>query len=446
MIGRILLLANALKVLCDISPLGAAANPHQRGTVGIFRVIEHLAHALLHTPECEPWFYARQNRGASQSYFEANLAGPRPNGAPSAQFAAPALPGSLLPRAVTTAEKFFSEQYVHPPWRWFASGRILWAGTRTMLGGVEEAAVSGLDIYHSPAGPLPAWTRSRSRRRPQRFLTAYDLMPLVRPEYFPTKAAHWQRAIFGSLTPEDWVLCISESTRRDLLEFYPACDPARVLVTPLAAEACFHPERDPATLLGVRKRYGIPADEPYFLSVSTLEPRKNFEGIIRAFTAFVRDDPSRLAQLVLVGGRVREDTEGITAALVESGAEVRARIIFTGYVADADLAALYSDAVAFLYLSFYEGFGLPPLEAMQCGTPVIVSNTSSLPEVVGGGGVLLAPTDTEGVASEMRSLCQDSTRRRQQSERALARASQFSWTRFEAENMAAYRRALYERG
>lgn len=427
-----------MKVLLDISTLGAAENPHQRGTMGIFRVIEHNARALLAAPEIEPWFYAPRNRAASKRYFAQHLA---PTGHPvTPRFAEPALPGRSLAGVVTAAEHFLAAHYVDRPWRWMATGRVLWAGARSLLGGVEPAASAGLDIFHVPGGTLPRWTR----RLPgvHRFMTVYDLIPLVRPEFFPDKTRRWLRATLNSLSPDDWVLCISEWTRRDLLELCPACDPARVLVTPLAAEPFFRPENDPGKIDAVRRRYGIPPDTPYFLSVSTLEPRKNFESLIRAYAAFVRDDAARPSRLVLVGGRVRTDTHPIFEALASEDEAIRQRIIFTGYVADPDLAALYSGALAFVYLSFYEGFGLPPLEAMQCGVPVIVSNASSLPEVVGDAGVLLAPADVDGVAAEMRALYLDPARRQILAERALVRAKEFSWERFAADTLAAYHLAL----
>ncbi len=429
-----------MKILFDLSLLGAAANPHQRGTVGIFRVMEHNARALAAAPDVEPWFHARQNRLEARRYFERHLA-PGALAGSRARFAEPALPGGRpVADAVTRADDFLSRHYPHAPWRWLNGGRALWAGVRWLLRGVEPAAEAGLDIYHSPAARFPAWTDHRPGLR--RFLTVHDLIIFAHPKFFPAGTARQARATLGGLTARDWVVCVSESTRRDLLTHYPACDPDRVLVTPLGAEDCFHPETDPVRLAAARDRYGIPADCPYFLSVSTLEPRKNFETVIRAYARFVREDPARPSRLVLVGGQVRADLHPIFAALDAEGGQVRARVVFTGFVPDDDLAALYSDALAFVYLSFYEGFGLPSLEAMQCGAPTIVSDVSSLPEVVGDAGVRLAPTDEAGVAAQMRDLYLDPARRRELSTRALARARTFHWARFAAATLDAYRRAM----
>ena len=236
-------------------------------------------------------------------------------------------------------------------------------------------------------------------------MTIYDLIPIIHPEYFPGGTARQLRATLGSITSRDWVFCISESTRRDLLAHYPACDPARTLVIPLAAEDFFHPEADPARLAAIRERYTIPADTPYFLSVSTLEPRKNFESVIRAYARFVRADPARPSRLVLVGGKVRTDTHPIFAALEAEGRRTSA----AGCSSPASWRTrtwprFTPGRWPLSTCPFTKGFGLPPLEAMQCGVPVIVSNTSSLPEVVGDGGTLLAPTDLEGVCAHMHAL------------------------------------------
>ncbi len=404
----------------------------------MFRVAEHTARAQIGAADVEPWFYARQNRLETRRYFETHLA---PAARQGAHFAEPALPGGRpLADLVTAADDYLSRRYPHAPWRWLASGRVLWAGVRRLLRGVEPAARAGLNIYHSSVAGFPPWTARQPGLR--RFLTVHDLAPINRPDFFSAGTVRRTRAIMESITARDWLLCVSEATRRDLLALYPVCSPERALVVPEGAEDFFRPESDPARLAAVQARYGIPDGCPYFLSVSTLEPRKNFETVIRAYARFVRDDPARPSRLVLVGGKVRTDTHPIFAALDAEGESIRQRVIFTGFVPDGDLAALYSGALAFLYLSFYEGFGLPPLEAMQCGLPTVVSNVSSLPEVVGDAGVLLAPTDEAGVAAEMRSLYLDPARRQELSARSLVRARAFSWERFAEGTLAAYRLAL----
>jgi glycosyltransferase involved in cell wall biosynthesis len=138
---------------------------------------------------------------------------------------------------------------------------------------------------------------------------------------------------------------------------------------------------------GVLRRYGIPERNPYFLCLGTIEPRKNLDGVLRAFARLAAAERVPGCHLVVVGTR-GWGVEKILRTLQENTA-LNGRVVLTGFVADRDLAAIYSGALAFLYLSHYEGFGLPPLEAMHCGTPVIVGDNSAMPEVVGDAGIRL---------------------------------------------------------
>ena len=244
-----------------------------------------------------------------------------------------------------------------------------------------------------------------------------------------------------ALEPDDYVTCISRATREALLEHVPHLRPERIHVTPLAAGAHFYPESDLQKRDDARARYGIPAGVPYLLSVCTLEPRKNLETVIRAFVQLLSDRRvPRDLHLVLVG-HLGWKTAGIARALKDAG-PARDSIVLTGFVQDNDLAAIYSGATAFAYMSWAEGFGLPPLEAMQCGVPVITSDCSSLPEVVGDAGLLTDPSDLEQLAHHISSLVNDQQLRQQLSRKAVARAKNFSWPAFISKTVAAYRSAL----
>jgi glycosyltransferase involved in cell wall biosynthesis len=261
----------------------------------------------------------------------------------------------------------------------------------------------------------------------------------LRPDLFSWGGEAWIRRILNSITPDDWVFAISQRTKDDLLSFHPIA-PERVVVTPLAADPQrFYRCDDAARRAEVRQRYGVP-DAPYMLSVGTLEPRKNIPHLIRSFGELVRAERIDDLHLVLTGAK-GWDHDQIFAQAGAQG-ELRDRIVFTGYVADDDLAPLYSGALVFVYPSLYEGFGLPPLEAMQCGTPVITSNTSSLPEVVGDGGIMVDPHDADALAGAMLHLYRDSAARADLAARAVARAGRFSWEAFAARTGEAYRAAL----
>lgn len=229
------------------------------------------------------------------------------------------------------------------------------------------------------------------------------------------------------------IIAVSEATRQDLIASYGVA-PEKVTVILEAADPQFKPQ-SPERLAAVRARYQLP--ETYILFVGTVEPRKNLLRLLRAW------EPLYLAgdapPLVIVGKRgwLAED---FYAALGVSPA--REGVRFTGYVADEDLPALYSGASLFAFPSLYEGFGLPPLEAMACGTAVLCSNTSSLPEVVGDAALTLNPTDVEALREGLRRLLADADLREDMRERGIQRAAGFSWERAAAETYQLYQRYL----
>ena len=218
------------------------------------------------------------------------------------------------------------------------------------------------------------------------------------------------------------ILTLSEHTRQDLIETY-GIAPHRINAIPLAAPAHFGPVIDNRELQRVRHTYGIDGD--YFLSVGSIQPRKNLARLIKAY-ALLRGENSnvKLPKLVLVGkcAWLYDDT---LRALEESG--VKDAVVLTGYVPDKDLPALYSGALCFIYPSYFEGFGLPPLEAMKCGAPVIAGNRTSLPEVVGDAGLTVDPFDVEAIAAAMKRLLHDSDLRKEFSAKGQKRAAEFDW-------------------
>jgi glycosyltransferase involved in cell wall biosynthesis len=184
----------------------------------------------------------------------------------------------------------------------------------------------------------------------------------------------------------------------------------------------------------VKARYVNPAGE-YLLSICTLEPRKNLVHLLRCFHRLLQEKPAAL-RLVLVGPTGWK-TDPVFALLQEHP-DLRARVVLAGYVPDADLAALYSGARGFVYPSLYEGFGLPVLEAMQCGTPVITSDSSSLPEVVGDTSLLVPPTDADALSDALLRLVTDDGLVADLGRRGLERSALFSWDRTAEETVRAY--------
>ena len=317
---------------------------------------------------------------------------------------------------------------------------------------LPASALDWADVFHSPAPPLSRprfWPRQKrgarrtaAERRLKLFLTVYDLIAILHPEWFDGSLARRMRAALDTLTPDMWALCISRATRDDLLNHRPDLDPERVVVTHLAASGAFRPCADPTIRQALRSKYGIPRDVPYFLTLNTLEPRKNLDAVVEAFHRLTEQPGLPDLHLVLAGGQGWKFDR--VMKLIEARPALRTRIVLTGFVHDDDLPALYSGAVGFVYPSLYEGFGLPPLEAMQCGVPVITSNISSLPEVVGDAGIMVAPCDLDAIAQAMLNLCANEGLRQSLSTAGLNRARQFSWAKCAAETIAAYKLAVAE--
>lgn len=296
-------------------------------------------------------------------------------------------------------------------------------------------------IFHTPHSAVPDEVRVHPGLAVVQ--TVYDMIPFLLPGTLTQEYQDYYGDIIRRIQPNDQVITISESAKHDFCG-YTGFAPERVHVIPLAADTrLFQPCQGAARITAARVRYAIPEGR-YLLSVCTFEPRKNLRHVIRSFVELVQSQPDlHDLHLVLAGGRGWL-FEPILAELAQT-AHVRDRIITTGYVDDANLAPLYSGAEAFLYLSRYEGFGLPPLEAMQCGTPVVTSNTSSLPEVVGDAGILLDPDDQAGLCQAMHRLCSDSKLRGELARRSLARAPLFSWEANIRQTVEVYRSAAEEK-
>ncbi len=293
-------------------------------------------------------------------------------------------------------------------------------------GAFRRRPSKGCDVYYSFTYPLPEVDRYGARAR---FLLIFDMIPVKYPEFFGEAAdfmrEHHAAVVRSVRGRRDWAVCISEATKRDFCEFT-GIDPQRVFVTPLAAGPEFYHVQDEARIKTVCTKYGLP-EAPYLLSLCTLEPRKNLAHLIRCFAKLLAAHPQTETHLVLAGAKGWNFDDVLRE--IEGAGPVRSRIHTPGRIENDDLAALYSGAEAFIYPAHYEGFGLPPLEAMQSGTPVITSNTSSLPEVVGTAGLMVSPRDEEALHAAIWSVVSNSELRRQMREAGLERAKQFSWKR-----------------
>ncbi len=293
-----------------------------------------------------------------------------------------------------------------------------------------------INIFHSPFYAIPE--SINQQKSINKFLTIYDLIPIKFPHFFTQASVKQFDGILSSINEQTKILCISESTKNDLCNHLDFINPENVFVTHLAASSLFHPETNQDTISTVKKKYKIPAS-PYLLSLSTLEPRKNIETAMQAFLQLVRQEKVPGLNLVLVGSKGWKIAPVIKQ--FSKNPALKGRLIFTGYVNDDDLAALYSGASAFVYPSYYEGFGLPPLEAMQCGVPVIASDNSSIPEVVGKAGILIDPHDKDALSQGMLDVINSKKLRSTLKKKSLQQAKKFSWEKHTKSTISAYRTA-----
>jgi glycosyltransferase involved in cell wall biosynthesis len=232
------------------------------------------------------------------------------------------------------------------------------------------------------------------------------------------------------------VIALSDYARNDIVDTYGLL-PEKVIAIPLAAAAHFRPITNDEELQRVRQTYGIEGE--YILSVGAIQPRKNLSRLVAAYSRLHRAKPKgNLPKLVLAGkcAWLYEETLRTIKELRLSDS-----VILTGYVPEHDLPALYSGALCFIYPSYFEGFGLPPLEAMKCGVPVIVGNRTSLPEVVGDAGLLVDPFDEEALAAAMDEVINDPHLRAELSVKGLARAKLFDWRETARKTLAVYQKA-----
>ena len=232
------------------------------------------------------------------------------------------------------------------------------------------------------------------------------------------------------------VIALSEYARDDIINSY-QLNPEKISAIPLAAAAHFRPITNEEELQRVRQTFGIEGE--YILSVGAIQPRKNLGRLVAAYACLRRAKPEvKLPKLVLAGKCAWLYDETLRAI---KELHLSDSVILTGYVPESDLPALYSAALCFVYPSYFEGFGLPPLEAMQCGVPVIVGNQTSLPEVVGDAGVLIDPFDVEALAAAIEKVITDSNLRAELSVQGLARAKLFNWRETARQTLAVYRKA-----
>ena len=276
----------------------------------------------------------------------------------------------------------------------------------------------GVDLFHAPHYVLPPLTPCRS------VVTIHDCIHLRFPQYLPNRLAYaYARTSLWIATHRSArVLTVSEASKRDILRYYNIPE-SKVDVIHNAIDQRFHEEPPADEVMRVKERYQL--NDPFILYAGNIKPHKNIERLIEAYHTMRRGELSHV-KLLIIGDEI---SKYATLRRTVHRYKLHKHVRFFGFVPDNTLAILYRLARVFVFPSLYEGFGLPPLEAMASGTPVITSNVSSLPEVVGDAAMLIDPYEPDAIAGAMRRVLSDDRLHDDMRERGLARARDFSWER-----------------
>lgn len=300
--------------------------------------------------------------------------------------------------------------------------RILWEQTRLPW----DLARRQVDVFHGTGFVSPL------HKTCQQVTTVFDMTFFSLPEkHTLMKRAYFTRLIPASLARSDKVIVISESTREDVVRIL-GISPRKIKVTYPGKDERFKPIDNANGLNEVRSKYGLP-ERKVILFVGVIEPRKNLVTLLRAFEK-LKD--LHCEYCLVIAGATGWNYQDVFAEEAKLG--LKEHLFFPGFIADEDLPLLYNLAEVFVYPSVYEGFGLPVLEAMACGVPVITSNVSSMPEVVGDVGLLVEPTNVEQLAQALARVLRDSSLRQRMRDNGLERSRLFSWEKMARETLAAY--------
>jgi glycosyltransferase involved in cell wall biosynthesis len=290
-------------------------------------------------------------------------------------------------------------------------------------------ADAGVSLFHGTNFELPYWSRCPT------VLTIHDLSLMLFPHTHEKRLVRRARLKLPRVARKaDAIVTPSETVKGEVCEHL-GIAPAKVFAIPEAARRSFYPASQ-AESAAVLERLRV--EDDFVLFVGTIEPRKNVLNLVRAFAELVRDNSLRL-QLVIAGkpGWLSHDLDDYLA-----GSAIRERVVFTGHVSDDELRALYSSCRVFVYPSLYEGFGLPLLEAMACGAPVVTSNVPSIVETVGNAARPVSPHDVHDIAQGVKSLIENDAEREHWAAAGKRHAEKFSWERTASATLDVYRKVL----
>lgn len=295
---------------------------------------------------------------------------------------------------------------------------------------VPKNILNKTDIYYSPVDAFPRTIRKNKKLI--KFFTALDLIPLIKPD-FSVQFKEYTKKLYNSLPNDTFILAISENTKRDILKYRPDINPDKISITYLGASGSFKHILDKDRIHSFLEKHSL-LDNGYYLTINAIAKYKNFEFILDNFVEFCHEQGNNDVRLVVVG--LSRDGSYKEQLVRKYGSNNQ--IIFLHNLSDEDLTLLYNGARAFLYMSHYEGFGLPILEAMQCGTPVICSNSSSIPEVIGEAGLTCDPSDSIAFKMHLKETSSNDTLLEVLREKGLIQSKKFSWEIYSARVIAEF--------
>ena len=284
---------------------------------------------------------------------------------------------------------------------------------------------ANIDVFFSPIYKAPNVIEENHRIK--KYIILYDLIPCIFAEKYKDQLTptSWFSHLLNSLNNDNTYFAISMCTKHDFLKYFPILQDDNIIVTPLGFDSRFHLCNKKQQNI-IKKKYNIPVGSKYIFSLCNIDERKNLVREIKTFLEFIAKNKVNDMYFVIGGARIQSFMDTFERSLSELNL-IKSKIIKAGYIDDEDLAPLYSGAEWFVYTSQYEGFGLPPLEAMACGCPVITSNNSSLPEVVGDAGIMIDWDSDEQHIKAYEKYYFDEEFRKKMAKKGLDRSKMFSW-------------------
>jgi glycosyltransferase involved in cell wall biosynthesis len=395
-----------MKLIFDASVLGIAQSDPAART-GVYRVAENLLQVVRRTEGVDLLFSVFQGVSVQAGFAKYLRQHPELKHIPI-------LTGKLragLFSLLDTVRKHLPQETAG----WKVANRLAWLVENPPIRH-RWRSVKGNAVLFSPFWPFPEETNKREDLT--RVLQIHDLFEWEKSEFLTS--------LIKGLRSQDWVVCVSESTKREVCSARPDIPERQIAVVPNGVEPWLGPVKDPRRLEKLRRRIGI-GKVPFLLCVATLHHRKNISRLVEAFLQWVEKNPELPHKLVFTGAN--EERAIMLLNQNPNFQKHRDRFCFTGYLPDRDLPTLYSLATALVFPSLHEGFGIPVLEAMRCGLPVITSNVAALPEVAGGAARYVDPLSVDSIEQAIYEVLSSEELRETLRQKGFERSQEFTWAK-----------------